>query len=188
MTDVPEDGHVTLTVKSAPFMGDPEGAEKFYEAVGRLTFLWGRFEVHFTMLVLDIIQILGHMGEDHEVPISWKRRAELWRRGFNKIPELEVAREWAHEYVERAMAAANRRHALTHGSWNGFTNTSPLTAKLTSIRPARGHLGMFQIPSHEVTIDELLELQIVTDRLNTALMRPGRLLGQVSRARRNIAP
>ncbi len=172
MSDTPgEQTSITITVRSEPFHGEPEGAKEFFEAVGRLTFLWGRFEVHFSSELIQIIQMLFELGEAHEVPISWKRRVKLWRRGFDHIPELAKFRPQAISYIERVMDISKRRNALLHGSWNGFNPGLPLTAKMTSIRPgAETSKLFFDMPSHNVTLADLLEMQRLADNLNTQLL------------------
>jgi hypothetical protein len=45
MTETPDPkAALTITVRSATFHFDPPYATSFYEAMGRIVFLWGRFE------------------------------------------------------------------------------------------------------------------------------------------------
>ena len=119
-----------ITVKSTPFIDDPANASEFYAALGRALFLWGRFENCFVNALMIIRNMPEAQHLDAEFPVSWKRRAELWRRAFKDLPRLHQYRDKANALIRDAMEAQRVRVIFFHGDWQEFTSSDPLTAKV----------------------------------------------------------
>ena len=86
MPDTPPKVTIRLRVISDPFLGDPEGAEAFYAAAGRIIMLWGRFENHLDHALLSIVKLpeggIIRATTKEAVPASFRRKADLWRQAF----------------------------------------------------------------------------------------------------------
>lgn len=158
---------VTFSVKSTPFIDDPDNAGEYYEALGRAIFLWGRFENGFNMCLMIVRNIPGGDKLMPEFPLAWKRKAQTWRKAFNTLPELAEWKANALRLITDATDTAQERHALFHGDWGEFTSDEPLTAQLTTWK----HKGKgYIIGRREVSIDHLHAFAAEADRLNTRLV------------------
>ena len=56
MSEIPEPAYIRLQLEHTPSPNDPEGAPRFYQALGTFVMAWGRLEGHFLSCLLDMIQ------------------------------------------------------------------------------------------------------------------------------------
>jgi len=90
-----------LPIHSAPFGKDPPYAWSFYEALGRMLILWGRFEHFFDLYLRALIQVALERGIEEEMQISFKRRATLFKRLVRDIPEISNKLDEARRHIYR---------------------------------------------------------------------------------------
>jgi hypothetical protein len=135
-----------------PHPTDPSDADLFYAALGRFTVAWGRFEGHFTGAILALHNLQGYAyASTTPIPMSWKRRAATWRKGFNELVELAPLRPRAMTYIERVMNEVNGRHIGAHAIWDTFTvPAAEPTMKARLISAKRDHPGMIDVADYEL--------------------------------------
>jgi hypothetical protein len=129
----PKGWHINVTVKSDPFLGDPPNADVFHAAVGRAVRLWGRLEGHLDHVLLSLTLLpeakaLGTISP-REMPVSMKKKAEMWRRAFRTLACLQPARHRAMLLMTDMMDSAQARVVLVHSLWHGFISLDPLTVR-----------------------------------------------------------
>jgi hypothetical protein len=161
----------TANVKSTPWAKEPPGADVFYAALGRVYFLWGRFETHLQMTILGIWNLPEATALNdkfkNEIPVSMKKRAKFWRVAFRELPRLQRYQEAANKLMDEAMEGARRRSILLHSSWGDFESTDPWTAMVTIHR----HRGdMLYVETYRITLPKLQEMAEDFDNLNTLLV------------------
>lgn len=168
MADDPAKRTIRVRVRSMPFMDDPQGAEAYYTALGRVLVLWGRFESQLDSLVL----ILSNFKPcrpfvPRELPISMKRRAELLRDLLKKVPELAPLRDPLLALLPQAMDSAQDRHVITHGHWAGFVKADVLTSRFVMKKHKAEKLI---IQDYRVSLDNLNKMISTFDRLLVSLL------------------
>lgn len=156
-----------ITVKSTPFIDDPANASEYYAALGRALFLWGRFENCFVNALMIIRNLPEAKHLDGEFPVSWKRRAELWRRAFKELPRLGAHREKALALIRDAMEAQRVRVIFFHGDWQEFTATDPLTAKVIMTTHKKDKVTF---TTYQASLAQIEEFCRECDALNVRLL------------------
>lgn len=158
---------VRITVKSTPFADDPPNASEYYAALGRALFLWGRFENCFVNTLMIIRNMPEAQHLDGEFPVSWKRRATLWRRAFKELPRLQQYREKASALINDAMEAARVRVIFFHGDWQEFTSADPLTAKVIMTTHKK---EMVTFKTYHASLAQIEDFAAECDALNIRLL------------------
>lgn len=158
---------ITIGIKSTPFAGDGEGATEFYEALGRVVCLWGRFEYVLTTDLLVISNLPGAEALRRPLPISWKRKVSLWSDAFKTLPALEGWKEAGLQFIADANDVAQDRHVLQHSHWWGFQSRDPLLSEFSMIRQRKDKIVFL---SYKVTLDLLHETINKIDSLNCRLL------------------
>src|SRR3990167_10998441 len=121
---------IKVRLTSSPFMGDPTGAEAYYTALGRALVLWGRAESHFGYL-LDCVCTAPparHL-RPADMPPTLKQKAKLFRFILKRVPEFGHLKEPLRKIVTDLMNAAQDRHVIIHGHWNGTTRRKALSSR-----------------------------------------------------------
>jgi hypothetical protein len=155
-----------------PHPTDPSDADLFYAALGRFTVAWGRFEGHFTGAILALHNLQGYAyASTTPIPMSWKRRAATWRKGFNELVELAPLRPRAMTYIERVMNEVNGRHIGAHAIWDTFTvPAAEPTMKARLISAKRDHPGMIDVADYELRVSMLKAALFDVNQLNRDLL------------------
>ena len=167
MTDK-QTGTIKIGLMSEPFMDDPDGAEAYYTALGRVLVLWGRFESHFGHLLLALSNLKPCAPFRPEaIPISMTDRMRLMRRLLENVPELEPFRKPILGLLPQARDSAEDRHIVVHGHWNGFVKGETLTSRFTRSRHKGGKLFT---ETYDVSLGMLEIMSNTFDSLNTALI------------------
>jgi hypothetical protein len=170
----PKGWHINVTVKSEPFLGDPPDADVFHAAVGRAVRLWGRLEGHLDHVLLSLTLLpeakaLGTISP-REMPVSMKKKAEMWRQAFRTLVCLQPARHRAMLLMTDMMDSAQARGVLVHSLWHGFISLDPLTVEMVGWK----HKGARSIRStYKVDLPEVERHVRNFDRLNTRLLLIG---------------
>lgn len=164
-------GRITVTVKSVPFADDPDGAEAFYAATGRLLMMWGRFENHLDHVLLQIAnlpeaQALAGLNP-REMPVAMGRKATMWKLAFRTVPALASWRDEALQFMADAMDDARSRAVVVHSNWQGFTSTEPLTVKMVQWK----HEGpKIIVSTYFMEIGQIAKIASQVDQLNSRLL------------------
>jgi hypothetical protein len=125
-----KDGKVTFDVASLPFDKDPPHAPQFYEALGRLVVLWGRFEHHLETSLRTLIAVAKTHGIEQEMYASFGRNAKAFRELYRDVPPLAHQYKDADALMTRAEDTGEERNRLIHSSMNGWGDTDPPFIKL----------------------------------------------------------
>jgi hypothetical protein len=128
-----------ITAHSTPHQLDPPNAEEFYAALGMLVVAWGRFEGHFSGALLQILALPESRQIAEALPISWKKRAKLWRKAFATLPSLQPMQGAATAFIETAMRELQSRNVVAHAIWDEFlTGVAELEILARTIAAQRG--------------------------------------------------
>ena len=159
---------VRVTIKGEPFMGEPEGADAYYAALGRAIVLWGRFETHLDMALLAAANLPESADlRPAEMPVGFSRRIKLWKRLFNNVPRLDHLRQAAFNWIEQAHHSNKDRQVIAHGHFAEFASDDPLTGVFHFAR----HQGkMWVREKYDVTLPQLESMAVQFDQLNNALL------------------
>ena len=163
---------INITLRSRPFMDDPEGAPAYYEAIGRFLCLWGRFETHFSSILLSITNLPGgdvlrDPNISEAVPTSFRKRSDLWKKAFRLLPQLTPHAQAARQLIIAASLTNKDRNILIHSSWSGFTSEDPLTATFINHRHKD---DKFYSSSYSISLDQINAMLASADRLNSLLL------------------
>jgi hypothetical protein len=162
---------IKATVKSAPFLGDPENADAFYAAAGRFLMLWGRFETALDSTLQSIF--LMEEGKPYltvsggRFPGEMRRKAAVWRAAFKGMAALEPWRAEALKIMTTATALHRNRSVLVHSVWAGFEGGEPLTVRMVLQRYKGDRVMLWE---HKVKLADLLGSIEICDRLNTRML------------------
>ena len=158
----------SISATSEPFMDEPDGAEVYYTALGRALILWGRFEFHLSQglrLAADLPEATDLRPKI--LPISIKRQAALFRLLVRKIPCLSIIKKPTLQILPDVLHAAQDRHVLVHGHWNGFVSREPLACRFQMIKEMNTKIKFEQ---YDITLPMLGNLALMFDSLNTRLV------------------
>ena len=180
-----EPKRVSFTIKSVPFMGDPEGADRFYAAAGRFLRLWGRLETQLDFM-LGVIASLPEWQAPPKwpvegVPASMRLKADMWRIAFKGMPPLAPQRDTALRFMSDMMDTNQDRAVIVHSIWESFTSPEPLTVKMVSRR--RKGRTIF-VDTRFVTLDQIEKVITDADSLNTRLLVLGFFLIRLTQRKR----
>lgn len=173
---------VRITAHATPHDSDPANANELYAALGMLIVAWGRFEGHFNGALIQILSLPEAANIAEALPISWKRRAKLWRTAFRTLSSLQSMQGAAEAYIERVMLEIQSRHVVSHAIWDAFVADAPEPTILArTISPQRGNpmgilVGDFRISISLVRSDlaaaNLLNQHLVPFTLFLGSLRP----------------
>lgn len=150
-----------------PYKDDPILASRFYQMLGTFIVAWGRYEGHFVSTLFVTTALPGAEAFRCEPPVSWKRRAKLWRAIFTGVPTLQWLSAHAIALLEDTMKSVNDRHIVAHDMWRDFISTSPPTLRVNSLK-ASGH-DEVEITTYDVTADVLRAALSEVNALNSRL-------------------
>src|SRR5438309_1249006 len=103
-----------IAAHATPHQLDPPNADEFYAMLGKFTVAWSRFEGHFSGVLLQILAMPEAALLAQALPLSWKRRAKVWRRAFNTIPLLYPMQCSALGFIQMVMDEVQSRHIGVH--------------------------------------------------------------------------
>jgi hypothetical protein len=184
MTDSKKSGSIQLTIRSAPFLSEPQGAAAYYESMGRVVALWGRFESHFGHDLLTITTLKGGNKLLTPFPRAFQKKIDAWKMCFDRVKVLKPYKKVAREFAALVKPIARKRNIVAHGSFWTFVSESPLTGEFQMI-VWRGNKFGFQ--KHHCTLEEMQQMAVHIDNLNTQLTRFSFVLSGLHRdATKNI--
>jgi len=157
---------------------EPRDAPEYYEYMGRATAIWGRFEHNFTTDLWFMATVPGLTDLLKQFPSGWTWKLKKYKKCFSLLPEFGVHKEDASRFVKEARNVAKDRNIVAHGSFWDFTNNDPLTAEFTL-----GHIDKktrnLSFTKYHCTLDEMKEIVIKTDNLNTHYVALSFAVGQI---------
>jgi hypothetical protein len=103
---------------------DPEIGPELMVEIGRIVLQWAKYE---HMLDWDIRSMMLHPNaRPEEMPVSFKRRLDLWKRLNKKLYSDKPLNMLAvGMVVPMAKWAGGRRNILVHGLWGGVPEKYP---------------------------------------------------------------
>jgi hypothetical protein len=129
---------IQINVVSEPFEDDPPFAADFYEALGKMTLLWGRAEHNLDRLILIAIQIAAKHGTRHQLPVSLEKKLDLLRRLYSDVPELKGLKNNVYSLATAIGDVHQNRSAMTHSNWDGFSEGPPKAMIFFNISHRKG--------------------------------------------------
>lgn len=136
MPKVPSQNSIRISLQSAPFVDDPEGADIYYAALGRALTLWARFEAQFDCLILLMCMLPETATiRPNPMPVPLRQKLTLFKKFLKNVPLFDGIRSEGLKLVPDILDSASDRHILVHGHWYGFVENDPLTARYLTRRP-----------------------------------------------------
>ncbi len=170
----------TFPLKSTPFVHDPPGAQEFYEHMGRVMTIWGRFELSFTNdLAFGLSGLPNVEALFNPFPRMLGRKLDAYSKCFSKINELRHYEDSVRQFVAAVKSTAKKRDIIAHGSFWAFTTQEPLTAEFTMIDIKNGTI---KTQRFHCTLQEMKEIVIEADNLNTRYVILSSAVGQICNA------
>ena len=175
MTDPVEPFLLRIHVERTPSPNDPKGADDYYKAVGLLIVAWGRMEGHFVTCLLMLLAVSeGRLG--HQLPMNWKDRAAVWRKGFSTIEALRPFKEAALALLTEMEDVAQDRHAVSHALWERFRMDDPLAIDAVLIKAKSKTKNGLDIRRFPITLNDLVKVGERINKLNMMLLPLSRFL------------
>lgn len=158
---------VSITAKSVPFHDEPDYASEFFEEIGRIVALWGRFDMQFTELVLAVSRVTEHKFDTIGPPVSLKGRLKAWRKMFNTYDRLSEFKAGALEFASAVSQSGSNRNVIMHSHWEGFDEGDPPKIRFRNVR--RGG-DKFLMTTYTINLDQLVEARQEIDNINIMLV------------------
>ena len=167
--DPPKPGMLRICVEHTPSPNDPKDADEFYRAIGLLIVAWGRLEGHFVMCLLMLLASSeGRLGK--QLPMNWKDRGTVWRKGFESIGALWPFKEAALKLLTEIEDVAQDRHAVAHALWERFRAEEPPAIDAVLIKAKNKTKDGLDIRRFPVKLNSLKEVGEKINKLNMALL------------------
>ena len=158
---------VRLAVHSTPFAGDTPFAPAFYEAIGRVVVLWGRFETNFDGDLLMYTNIARRYGIERQMQFSLARKTKLLRQLFRDVPVFQPYLSDIRRLACDIDDASKDRNLLLHSHVGAFRAGD---APVLELENHRHEADQFIISKASVTLADLESLASIIDNLNTRLI------------------
>jgi hypothetical protein len=161
-----EHGTATFKVESVPFLGDPPHAKDFYEAMGRLIVVWGRFEHQLETCLRVLIDVAKGYGIEQEMYVSFDRKAKIFQDLYRDVPPLSDQHGAAKSLMSDADSVGKQRNHFIHSNVNGWGDADPPFIKLRNYQYRKKVLYGLDI---EAELSDINDLAAKADALNTDL-------------------
>jgi hypothetical protein len=173
---------INVRIENTPSPADPEGASKFYQALGMAVMASARLEGQFSMCLIAMMGLPGAGDKlGYILPVSWRKRAEMWRTAFNAVPVLQLTKPFFEPLIVEIMDAVQDRHRLVHALWENFVSDAPLTVATLHVKHKRGTTNELDINRVPITIDMLHRITATADSLNRRLLPVCRFVSSLRR-------
>ena len=106
---------LNFKITPTPFGGEPENAHQYYEALGRVMCLWGRFETAFTIELVNLIGVPGTEEALNPFPMTFNKRIKAFRKCFAEVKVLSRNLREVDRFAALAKDVAKERHLAAHG-------------------------------------------------------------------------
>ena len=125
------------TIYLRQFPNDTDETRAFYELIGRIIVLWGRLESTMVDIMWQSINHpMARFPKPKEMPVSLKRRLNLWKDIFRNEPLVGKHRDHAIQLAADVKRLSNQRHALIHASIGTFEG--PETGAVATLLSHKG--------------------------------------------------
>jgi hypothetical protein len=152
---------------SKPFHFDPPYAVSFYENIGRLVLLWGRFEQALEQHLSVVINIATQFGTEERMQVSFLRKMDLLRRLYRRCQPLSEHAEGMAALTKEAEQVSEDRNLIIHSNWGGFVDDDPPRLKLHNITHKGGVITNRTL---EPTLKDIADLVAAIDHLLSGLL------------------
>jgi hypothetical protein len=159
-----------IRIEDTPATNDPVGAAGFYRMLGMVSMAMGRLEGQFTLCLLMLMNLPGAEALGYILPISWKKRAEMWRRAFEGVPILQSRKDVALPLLAEIIDVMQDRHALAHAIWENFVPGPSLGVAAIRLKHKRGTTDGLESGRTTITLDMLSAILAKANILNRQLL------------------
>jgi len=158
---------IIVTAESDPFGADPPYAPAFYEAMGRIVVLWGRFEVFLDAHQLMVINIARRFGLERGVLVALRRKTRQICEIYKACPVLESDTQTISQLMSEIDGVAEDRNLMIHSLVDGFIDSDPPRLNLRIIEHKKGNVTFKRLAP---SLRELGALAGHIDRLHNRLL------------------
>lgn len=124
-------------LESRPFDEEPDYAPKFYEAIGRIVYLWGRCEYLLDMHLTTMLRIARIKGIEAEMQLELGRKVKLMRELHRKCYPDAKDKGLDHILTE-IMKVSRDRNLLIHSEYEKFEDGDQPQVVIRNRRQKKG--------------------------------------------------
>jgi hypothetical protein len=167
---------IRIQVENTPAASDPVGAHGYYEMLGMTMMALGRLEGHFNVCLLIIMNLPGAEELGFMLYISWKKRAKMWRKGFEAAPSLQYHKDGALALLTEIVDVMQDRHALAHAIWENFVPGQELGVAALNLKHKNGTTDGLEHRRDTITMSMLTKILRKANILNRELLQLSQFL------------
>ena len=123
---------------TTPFVDDPPYAVDFYNAIGRIVFVWGRLEHSLDDLVTFAFVTTNARGGSHKMQTALGSRLDLLKSLYHSCEVLRPLHQRVVDLTAGVKENAGHRNLVLHSSWKGFADGNPPILKMHNVRHYQG--------------------------------------------------
>jgi hypothetical protein len=114
------------------------------------------------------------------LPISWERRAKLWKKAFKSLPSLLPRKDEAIAFMRRALEEVEDRNFGAHAIWGEFVaGASEPTIRAKTVRARKGSPNTVDATNYEITLSLMRRALVEVNKLNVELSAITAFLGSL---------
>lgn len=118
---------------SRPFVKDPDYADDFYRAIGKLLFAWSQLEYCLDELLTFVTIMAEPLGYSYSTQVALGKKLKLLNRIYKEIPQLTTTRELIGAISKLVAVNGRYRNSIIHSRWK-FVDSDPPSLTLDSFR------------------------------------------------------
>jgi hypothetical protein len=140
--------------------------------LGKFTVAWSRLEGHFSGALLQILAMPEAALIAQALPLSWERRAKLWRAAFNTIPSLQPMQRNALNFLKIVMDEVQSRHIGVHAIWDEFVpDAQEPTILARTVNPEKSNPYGIIVTDYKIPLSMVHTGLVVANALNRDLVQ-----------------
>lgn len=121
-----QNDNIEIRAEFGPWEGDPPYAATFYEAIGRVVVLWGKFEFLLDSHLQTVINIsIDKFGIDFTYKSQLAERTRLLRKIYSNVSCFSEKSASMHAFCDLVDRISEERNWLVHSTISGFSEDPP---------------------------------------------------------------
>lgn len=157
MSENPEDKFIVhFTLHREQFTNDPPYAPLFYDALGRVVVVWGRYEHLLTAHLRAALNLAAFFGIKGEIRNSLKAKVQLIQEIYAKLGLLAEEAPAITRITDEAKELGNDRHLLIHSQVDGFEDGDPPRIKMVHHGHSKGQMKITELKPDIATIGSVV--------------------------------
>ncbi len=153
MSDASDDKVVVpFTLHREQFTKDPQYAPLFYDALGRVVVVWGRYEHLLTAHLRVALNVAGFFGIKGEIRNSLKAKVDLIQDLYTKLAILAEQAPELIRITDEAKNLGEDRNLLIHSQVDGFQDGDPPRIKMVHHGHSKGQMKITELAPDIATI------------------------------------